>query len=817
MTIECLDDDVDDPGPRLRRRRSSPRASTPPRTGIEHSVEYWNRYLDDHRAGGVDNEFAPPMSVAKGLEVARYAFCFWNLADDEYLLVESDVPPARYWSFHCYDMGRYHLVDPLDRQSSLDHDAGRGRRRRSHPARVLGHRTRAWPTGSTRAGGRVGLADAPVVLVRGRPDDRRPGWWRATSSTRCLPAGTVAGRRDRRAAPGRPPGGPTSAGGSGRERRRRPGPTGVGRRGEPGRRLADARRRRGAVLGRPARGGGRLAARARCPRRSPSASAPRRWRALEVLLPALEDEARLTRPRALDHPPLPRAPGRAATRARRLLRTGPRRRSTRRSTSRGWSAGAPRTGTTALHALLGPGPAPPRARGLGAAAAGPAARPADPRHRRAHRARRRRAAHAPGGGVGPRRDPRVLGSHAEGVPLGDVARVPIRGVRGPLRRADATARGSSVRHDPGLRDAPAGPPGAPAALAAAAVGAEVAGAPPEPRRCCSRCTPTRGCRSPTATRSWSSHRSRASSRRCGRRTATRSTSPASPGTTRISTARSLDGSSTSPTRGVLDPRRVSHTTFADFLADPARRRRSPIYDALRLGPARARPGTRWRRTATPIRRGAWAGTSTRSPALGSRPGRGAGPLRPLRGALRRARWGRCRDGAARARRVGRSGRRRCSASCSATGCLRRRASAPARWSSPAAARDLLDAVVGTDVDDVTRSRRRRRAARSPRPSCGHGAARPGHRPGARPRRPSGQPHPGRVRSAQPAGARAALRAVPAAARSPTPRSGPVEVVGRCTLDAVLRWRPGTGPRRGRGRRCSTKRSGGPTTRPGSAA
>ena len=120
MTIECIDDDADEPGERLTPADVAVRLDAAA-TGIEHSVEYWIGYMNDHRAAGVDNEFAPPMSVAKGLEVARYAFCFWNLAEDEYLLVESDVPPARYWSFHCYDMGRYHLVDPLDRQSSLDH------------------------------------------------------------------------------------------------------------------------------------------------------------------------------------------------------------------------------------------------------------------------------------------------------------------------------------------------------------------------------------------------------------------------------------------------------------------------------------------------------------------------------------------------------------------------------------------------------------------------------------------------------------------------------------------------------------------------
>jgi hypothetical protein len=120
MTIECLDDDVDEPGPRLGPAEIAARLDAAA-TGMEHSVEYWNRYLNEHRAAAVDNEFAPPMGVAKGLEVARYAFCFWKLADDEYLVIESDVPSARYWSFHNYDMGRHHLVDPIDRQSSLDH------------------------------------------------------------------------------------------------------------------------------------------------------------------------------------------------------------------------------------------------------------------------------------------------------------------------------------------------------------------------------------------------------------------------------------------------------------------------------------------------------------------------------------------------------------------------------------------------------------------------------------------------------------------------------------------------------------------------
>jgi hypothetical protein len=120
MTIECLDDDVDAPGPRLDAASLAARLADAA-SGLEHSVEYWNTYLQDHRAAGHDNTFAPTLSFAKGLAIARYGECFWDLADDEALLVETDVPPARYWGLQCYDTATFDLVDPIDRRTSLNH------------------------------------------------------------------------------------------------------------------------------------------------------------------------------------------------------------------------------------------------------------------------------------------------------------------------------------------------------------------------------------------------------------------------------------------------------------------------------------------------------------------------------------------------------------------------------------------------------------------------------------------------------------------------------------------------------------------------
>jgi hypothetical protein len=120
LTIECLDDDVDAPAPRLTGPELTARLEDAV-AGIEHSVRNWNSYLDEHRAQGVDNVMAPLHGVAKGLAAARYGFCFWDLDDDAALVFETTVPDARYWSFQLYEMGTYEAVDIVERQSSLNH------------------------------------------------------------------------------------------------------------------------------------------------------------------------------------------------------------------------------------------------------------------------------------------------------------------------------------------------------------------------------------------------------------------------------------------------------------------------------------------------------------------------------------------------------------------------------------------------------------------------------------------------------------------------------------------------------------------------
>lgn len=87
---------------------------------VESSLLYWNEYLRDHRAKGVDNAFSSKTTYAKGLGDARYAFLVWDLGPEEMLLVETDVPRARYWNLQLATLGWFEAVDPIHRITSIN-------------------------------------------------------------------------------------------------------------------------------------------------------------------------------------------------------------------------------------------------------------------------------------------------------------------------------------------------------------------------------------------------------------------------------------------------------------------------------------------------------------------------------------------------------------------------------------------------------------------------------------------------------------------------------------------------------------------------
>jgi hypothetical protein len=120
FTIECLDPDE----PAAPRRTGAELADQleDAIAHTERSIEYWNRYLCDAREQREDNSFAPPLRVAKGLGSARYAYCFFDLGPADALLVDTDVPVAKYWSLQLYTHGWFELVDPAHRTSTLNHE-----------------------------------------------------------------------------------------------------------------------------------------------------------------------------------------------------------------------------------------------------------------------------------------------------------------------------------------------------------------------------------------------------------------------------------------------------------------------------------------------------------------------------------------------------------------------------------------------------------------------------------------------------------------------------------------------------------------------
>ncbi len=118
MIIECLDDPgptpavtVDELTQRLDRAYQQ----------VEDSMTYWNRYMVENRDEREPNVFASGLAVAKGLSAARYAFNFWDLAPDEAIFVEADVPAADYWALQLYRMGTFELTDLAGRASSRNH------------------------------------------------------------------------------------------------------------------------------------------------------------------------------------------------------------------------------------------------------------------------------------------------------------------------------------------------------------------------------------------------------------------------------------------------------------------------------------------------------------------------------------------------------------------------------------------------------------------------------------------------------------------------------------------------------------------------
>lgn len=90
-------------------------------TTIEHSIRYWNRWVEERRASIGTNVLGPPGGTAGGSRAIAYSFGFWSLADEEVLLFESDAPDAAFWDLQLYTLGWFETPDFANHVTSANH------------------------------------------------------------------------------------------------------------------------------------------------------------------------------------------------------------------------------------------------------------------------------------------------------------------------------------------------------------------------------------------------------------------------------------------------------------------------------------------------------------------------------------------------------------------------------------------------------------------------------------------------------------------------------------------------------------------------
>ena len=86
---------------------------------VERTATFWNAYTTQawHRA--TPNVVVPARSTPGGADNILYGSCFWELDEDQALLIECGVPDAQYWGFTLHTLGWLESGDFAERQTSL--------------------------------------------------------------------------------------------------------------------------------------------------------------------------------------------------------------------------------------------------------------------------------------------------------------------------------------------------------------------------------------------------------------------------------------------------------------------------------------------------------------------------------------------------------------------------------------------------------------------------------------------------------------------------------------------------------------------------
>jgi hypothetical protein len=87
---------------------------------IERTATFWNAFTTQGWSRATLNVATPARSAPGGADNILYGSCFWELDDDQALLIECGVPDAQYWSFTFHTLGWLESGDFAERQTSLN-------------------------------------------------------------------------------------------------------------------------------------------------------------------------------------------------------------------------------------------------------------------------------------------------------------------------------------------------------------------------------------------------------------------------------------------------------------------------------------------------------------------------------------------------------------------------------------------------------------------------------------------------------------------------------------------------------------------------
>ena len=131
------------------------------------TARFWGEWVSELRAGWQQGRLAPARHFAGGADDIVYGNDWWKLAPGEALLLECEVPDARYWAFQLCDAW-FRTFDYATRQTSLNGaqmhvDADRRFRC------VIAHRDPGVPNWLDGCGHPEGMIQYRFVWARSRP------------------------------------------------------------------------------------------------------------------------------------------------------------------------------------------------------------------------------------------------------------------------------------------------------------------------------------------------------------------------------------------------------------------------------------------------------------------------------------------------------------------------------------------------------------------------------------------------------------------------------------------------------------------------